>query len=387
MDNIDLKTPNIPPQIEGVNDSEPGETLKETKTQIEGPEGATHTPTTTTSPASPTLPPPAKWYLPVEDNNTVTLYHPQTIRPVCELKGHTDRIVTLKSLSNGAIVTTALDNTIKTWTISHDGVPECKHSRNHNVPIHQWIELPNGNLALASNTKILIWTPTLQDVTEWLAHTKQVTALIVWGPYLVTGSMDITIRIWSLTTHELVKTHWGHMDGIRKLTVLNENRFLSSSLDGTIHIWDERTCIHFFHVGFPHAMTVASSGEIVYSNRIGSVYADNILQFKSYGGPITQLMELKSNSLLVVCPLAVTLWDGREGVTVPCPVRIVDIVEWNGVVYVAGTNRKVFALHDKNFQKQDFMGYLFQPISLQLHEKEEEGEDKMASRRCCCFWW
>lgn len=84
-----------------------------------------------------------------------------------------------------------------------------------------------------------VWSTT-SDVCECLGvftgHQKYITALILIGPHLVTGSADKTIKKWALSTCECLYTYEGHTAMINSIVSDGELLF-SSSYDRTIRSW------------------------------------------------------------------------------------------------------------------------------------------------------
>ena len=72
---------------------------------------------------------------------------------------------------------------------------------------------------------------------------------------LVTGSYDLTIRLWSLKTRRYMRIFIGHTKSVLCLD-LRDGHLLSGSCDKTARLWDVYTgkCLHTFH----HTSTVTS---------------------------------------------------------------------------------------------------------------------------------
>ena len=90
--------------------------------------------------------------------------------------------------------------------------------------------------------KLLSWpAPPL----EWVGHTGAVycTSYSPNGCYIVTGSMDRTIRIWDAETGSVVVGPVeGHTDDVRSVAYSPNGRHITSgSKDRTIRIWDAET--------------------------------------------------------------------------------------------------------------------------------------------------
>ncbi|KAF3447249.1 hypothetical protein FNV43_RR12429 [Rhamnella rubrinervis] len=75
-----------------------------------------------------------------------------------------------------------------------------------------------------------------QQHSIMVGHTSVVTCIVAGSEYVFSGSMDHTIRKWSLTSLECVQTLRGHTGDV--LSVLCWNEYLiSCSMDKTIKVW------------------------------------------------------------------------------------------------------------------------------------------------------
>jgi WD40 repeat protein len=75
-------------------------------------------------------------------------------------------------------------------------------------------------------------------------HTSAVESIAIscCDEYIVSGSWDKTIKIWDVKTGKCLKTLKGHNDYILSIAISNEDEFIiSGSRDGTIKIWDFET--------------------------------------------------------------------------------------------------------------------------------------------------
>jgi len=86
--------------------------------------------------------------------------------------------------------------------------------------------------------EILIWYLDFNNHTILSGHTDYVRTLKILDDILLSGSDDSTIKVWNITTGELIKTIQSHTDQVRSIDVLPTNTFISSSLDGTIKMWN-----------------------------------------------------------------------------------------------------------------------------------------------------
>ena len=95
-------------------------------------------------------------------------------------------------------------------------------------------------------------------VTTLEGHTHSVSSVVVSGntnfpdnigkQYIISGSWDNTIKIWNLSTFELITTLEGHTSYVNSVTISSifnaTNKFgkqyiISGSDDGTIKIWEK----------------------------------------------------------------------------------------------------------------------------------------------------
>ncbi len=91
---------------------------------------------------------------------------------------------------------------------------------------------PTSTSATSLQTKILLTYP---------GHSDRATA-VAWSPdgkYVVSGSLDKTVQVWSATTGKTRLIYRGHTDAIVAVAWSPNGRYIaSSSLDNTIQVWD-----------------------------------------------------------------------------------------------------------------------------------------------------
>ena len=102
-------------------------------------------------------------------------------------------------------------------------------------------------LASCSGIKIFIW-----DINTWLTDSKKYRKIstlyghsetvrsitVLEGDRLASGSIDSTIKIWSLNNGEEILTLKGHSSIVHSLLELPNNKLASGSKDKSIIIWD-----------------------------------------------------------------------------------------------------------------------------------------------------
>ena len=78
-------------------------------------------------------------------------------------------------------------------------------------------------------------------------HTGSITSLTysLDGTLLVSGSHDMTIKLWDVQTGGVIKTFCGHTDEVRSVSILADNTMIASgSSDQTICLWNIETGDH-----------------------------------------------------------------------------------------------------------------------------------------------
>ena len=68
-------------------------------------------------------------------------------------------------------------------------------------------------------------------------HVNRVYTLLFDGDYIISGSLDTTIRVYNFHTGRLVQTLYGHQS-LTSGMVLRKNQLISSNADGTVRVWD-----------------------------------------------------------------------------------------------------------------------------------------------------
>mmetsp|Transcript_98988 Transcript_98988/g.317462 ORF Transcript_98988/g.317462 Transcript_98988/m.317462 type:complete len:495 (+) Transcript_98988:106-1590(+) len=81
----------------------------------------------------------------------------------------------------------------------------------------------------------------LERVGSWKAHHAEVTALRLWGRWLISGSEDRTIRLWMASNFSPIEEFRGHAGAVLALSLADGDWLLwSGARDWTIRSWDLR---------------------------------------------------------------------------------------------------------------------------------------------------
>ncbi|OMJ68058.1 hypothetical protein SteCoe_34602 [Stentor coeruleus] len=105
--------------------------------------------------------------------------------------------------------------------------------------------LTQQTFGLVSNNHILLWN-LLDDkqISILKGHTKNIISIAVSKDYslLVTGSEDMTTKVWYIQKKQLIATFIDHSNYISCVAITNDNNFvISGSYDMSIRIWNLST--------------------------------------------------------------------------------------------------------------------------------------------------
>nr|GMD55513.1 zinc finger CCCH domain-containing protein 48 [Ipomoea batatas] len=140
-------------------------------------------------------------------------------------------------LSEGPWIFVGVTNLVKAWNV------QTAADLNLTGPVGQVYSIVVGNDMLFAGTEdgILAWkfnvaTNCFEPAASLKGHSHHVVSLVVGGNRLYSGSMDNTIRVWSLETLQCLQILTGHTSVV--MSVLCWDQFLlSCSLDKTVKVW------------------------------------------------------------------------------------------------------------------------------------------------------
>lgn len=153
-------------------------------------------------------------------------------------------------------------------------------------------------------------------------HTHSVRAIAAHGDTLVSGSYDSTVRVWRISTGELVRVLQGHTQKVYSVVLDHErNRCISGSMDSHVKIWDLNTglCTHTLE---GHSMLVGLLD--LRDDRLVSAAADSTLRIwdpvtgkckntlMAHTGAIT-CFQHDGQKVISGSEKTVKMWDVRNG--------------------------------------------------------------------------
>jgi len=193
---------------------------------------------------------------------TVRLWDLETLQPLKTLTGHS-RVVTALQFDSGKLISASMDGTLRIWNYRLS-TPECVSVLRGHTDGVLALHLDGKLLASGSaDSTVRVWDYERRECKVFRGHKNWVNAVRITGNgrWLFSGSDDTTINLWDVESGDLVSTFTGHVGQVQCIIPLPSTMFpsetdneptsdglphyiLSSSLDNTIKLWHvpTRTC-------------------------------------------------------------------------------------------------------------------------------------------------
>ncbi|KAJ2804013.1 hypothetical protein H4R20_002666 [Coemansia guatemalensis] len=140
------------------------------------------------------------------------------------LTGHTDWVNSVRLYGANTLFSCSDDMLVKRWDLEQRQCVRTFTGHSHHV---QSLQLSSdGPLAPASANK----KSGQQQLPRRNAEDNT-------RPFMITGSLDSTMRVWDIDTGDCLDTIFGHIEGIWSLA-FDSLRIVSGSNDGTVKVWD-----------------------------------------------------------------------------------------------------------------------------------------------------
>lgn len=158
----------------------------------------------------------------------------------------------------------------------------------------------NIKVIVAHNNKLYVGSQVIDELDlatgKWMrtfeGHSKQITAIVIHGDRLYSGSDDKTIRQWDLDTGACLRTLSEHSGWVHAITI-HGDRLYSGSEDSTIKEWDlaTGTCLRTFkghsfgvHAVVVHDNELYSSGDLdIRQWNLNTGECTRVFKWYSYG--------------------------------------------------------------------------------------------------------
>lgn len=189
-------------------------------------------------------------------DRTIKIWEVATGYCIRTLVGHRDWVRQVRIFSDGNLMASCSnDQSVFVWQISTSSLStnknlECKHfelrGHEHVVECVAWApdscnQAIQEAAGLQQSSRNLNGTSEMNSKKQALLHNTQQQQRTS-GPYLASGSRDKTIKVWDITTTQLLFTLNGHNNWVRGVIFHPGGKFLLSvSDDKSLRVWELRT--------------------------------------------------------------------------------------------------------------------------------------------------
>ncbi|KAJ1825342.1 hypothetical protein GGH91_001151 [Coemansia sp. RSA 2671] len=160
------------------------------------------------------------------ENGTIRVYNIAKMTSFT-LTGHTDWVNTVRLYGENTLFSCSDDMLIKRWDLEERRCVHTYAGHSHHVQSLQLSTRAPPASSLNGGPSMLSRVgraPNKEGETE----TK---------PFMISGSLDSTMRVWDIETGECLDTIFGHVEGIWSMA-FDSLRVVSGSNDGVIKVWD-----------------------------------------------------------------------------------------------------------------------------------------------------
>ncbi|KAJ1949927.1 ubiquitin-binding SDF ubiquitin ligase complex subunit met30 [Linderina pennispora] len=164
------------------------------------------------------------------ENGTIRVYNIAKMTSFT-LTGHTDWVNSVKLYGDSTLFSCSDDMLVKRWDLDQRRCVRTYTGHSHHVQSLQLSTRMPSSLQAQQSSMARLGSRAPEPVSE--------------RPFLITGSLDSTMRVWDIETGECLDTIFGHVEGIWSMT-FDSLRIVSGSNDGTVKIWDtsSHACLH-----------------------------------------------------------------------------------------------------------------------------------------------
>ena len=161
------------------------------------------------------------------------------------LRGHTDYVNSVRvDAASKTLFSASDDCTVRIWDLQ--GKRCLKVLRGHSLQVTQVLPMPCGfdlpaaELMEEDTQESSRSSSDSHTVSVQVAYPQNVLEGRCSPKFLLTASMDSTVRLWEVSTGRCIRTFFGHIEGIWAIAA-DTLRMVTGSNDGVVKIWDPRT--------------------------------------------------------------------------------------------------------------------------------------------------
>ncbi|KAJ2124036.1 ubiquitin-binding SDF ubiquitin ligase complex subunit met30 [Coemansia sp. RSA 720] len=165
------------------------------------------------------------------ENGTIRVYNIAKMTSFT-LTGHTDWVNAVRLYGENTLFSCSDDMLVKRWDLEKRQCVKTFTGHTHHV---QSLQLSCRALTVAGAAN------SQSPLVAKRAESENA------RPYMITGSLDSTMRVWDIETGECLSTVFGHVEGIWSMA-FDAMRIVSGSNDGTMKVWDTITHACLFTV-------------------------------------------------------------------------------------------------------------------------------------------
>ncbi|KAL7751389.1 hypothetical protein RI367_003249 [Sorochytrium milnesiophthora] len=158
-------------------------------------------------------------------------------------QGHTQEIVAIDCFENDLLVSGGEDGVIAVWQLSTGQLLGQLRDHTGAVLAVQCEHATRTLVSASADHTLKRWSldgDQHRCLVTLAGHTAEVFCLALHPNYVVSGSGDCTIKLWSMQDHRCVRTLEGHLGPVICLQV-DHDKIVSGGIDKNIKVWDLHT--------------------------------------------------------------------------------------------------------------------------------------------------
>lgn len=156
------------------------------------------------------------------------------------LRGHSDKVTSILSLSDNELLTGSEDCTIRRWDL-FSGKELCLYSA-HNNTITSLAKSPDSDYFLSGSAdgKLGVWRVSSEDCLRFLGgHSDEVVeVLLLANTVAVSSSRDWSLRVWDILAGRCLRLLNGHSARVTGLISHASGNVISSGAEGVLRVWN-----------------------------------------------------------------------------------------------------------------------------------------------------